>query len=280
MTQKDKIIDLLTSNKRMTQVQLAKSIYGDNLHTPNIHSALMELVKNDYVLRSGNNPSYYSLGSKNFEKRIADTKKRHKVLRDVSKDIISNDTINELDQTVLNSHSYGEENNLITDCFKAFPQNADLNVVAMKIGLIDITNSTNISRHKSRISVVDLAKSIISIPDIDIRLKNGDPNLVNEIAKTNGSINLFSFASKYCCYHNRNLYDNDDYSIYDSVLRDYLPLYFDDINKSQIDKWVKSYDYKSYNDYITTKLDELRINTPFRKRKFDHFVWFLNRNGE
>ena len=101
--------------------------------------------------------------------------------------------------------------------------------------------------------------------------------VVNEIARSNGKINLFSFASKYCCYHNRNLYGRDDYSILDTVLNEYLPRYFDDITKSQIQKWQNDFDYKSYNDYITRKLDVFCITVEHRKRKFDHFVWYKNR---
>ena len=101
--------------------------------------------------------------------------------------------------------------------------------------------------------------------------------LVNEIARSNGKINLFSFASKYCCYHNRNLYGRDDYSILDTVLKEYLPRYFDDITKGQIQKWQDSFNYKAYNDYITKKLDECGITVNHRKRKFDHFVWYKNR---
>ena len=48
---------------------------------------------------------------------------------------------------------------------KNFPFNTELAVVAMKIGLIDITNSTNISRYKSKISAVELAECIISIKE-------------------------------------------------------------------------------------------------------------------
>lgn len=147
----------------------------------------------------------------------------------------------------------------------------------MKIGLIDITNSTNISRYKRKISVVELAEIIASIPNIDERIKNGDPEVVSAIAKANGNINLFSFASKYCCYHNKNLYGKDDYSILDTVLKNSLPSLFNDIKKSDIKRWVDSYDYKSYNEYINRKLDEYGIDVPFRKRKFDHFVWFKNR---
>ena len=147
----------------------------------------------------------------------------------------------------------------------------------MKIGLIDITNSTHLSQYKNKISMVELSNIIAAIPNIDARIQMGDPEVVNEIARSNGKINLFSFASKYCCYHNRNLYGKDDYSILDTVLKKYLPRYFDDITKSQIQKWQDRYQYKEYNDYITRKLDELGIHTENRKRKFDHFVWYKNR---
>ena len=166
---------------------------------------------------------------------------------------------------------------MITRCLRKFPDNTDPDVVAMKIGLIDITNSTHLSQHKSYISMVELSNIIASIPDIDERIKTGDPEVVNLIARSNGKRNLFSFASKYCCYHNRNLYERDDYSILDTVLKEYLPRYFDDVTKNQIQKWQDSFNYKAYNDYITRKLDELGITVEFRKRKFDLFVWYKNR---
>ena len=125
--------------------------------------------------------------------------------------------------------------------------------------------------------MVELSNIIASIPDIDARIKAGDPEVVNLIARSNGKINLFSFASKYCCYHNRNLYERDDYSILDTVLKDYLPRYFGDVTRNQIQRWQDSFNYKAYNDYITRKLDELGITVEFRKRKFDLFVWYKNR---
>ena len=128
-----------------------------------------------------------------------------------------------------------------------------------------------------KISMVELANIIATIPNVDERIKNGDPEVVNIIARSNGKINLFSFASKYCCYHNSNLYENDDFSILDTVLKEYLPRYFDDVSREQIQKWQDTFNYKAYNDYITGKLDELRITVENRKRKFDHFVWYLNR---
>ena len=276
MSQKETIVNMLKTNGTMTQGALAEAIYGDKNHGPNIYATLIGLVKNGAVLRTGSNPSYYSLSGTEIiipEK----SQKSTKGYRDVSGDIITNEAMEEAEALVQGTDNYGPENELITRCLRKFPKNTDPDIVAMKVGLIDITNSTHLSQHKSKISMVELANIIAAIPYIDERIADGDPEVVNEIARSNGKINLFSFASKYCCYHNRNLYGRDDYSILDTVLKEYLPRYFDDITKGQIQKWQDSFNYKAYNDYITKKLDECGITVNHRKRKFDHFVWYKNR---
>ncbi|MDE6240981.1 MAG: hypothetical protein K2M08_01010 [Anaeroplasmataceae bacterium] len=255
----------------MTQGELSIAIYGDNRHMPNIYASLMNLVKIGIVNRTGEYPALYSLSGREYLE-ITKPKKEKTINL-----LMTNESIETVDAEVEATDNYGRENNLITECFKKYPNNTDIATVAMKIGLIDITNSTNISRYKRFISVVELAEIISLIPNIDERIKNGDPEVVTIIAKANGKINLFSFASKYCCYHNKNLYGRDDYSILDTVLKDSLPKMFTDIKKSNIQHWVDTYNYKAYNDYITRKLDEYGITISFRKRKFDHFVWFKNR---
>ena len=255
MSQKETIVNMLKTNGTMTQGALAEAIYGDKNHGPNIYATLIGLVKNGAVLRTGSNPSYYSLSGTEIiipEK----SQKSTKGYRDVSGDIITNEAMEEAETLVQGTDNYGPENELITRCLRKFPKNTDPDIVAMK---------------------VELANIIAAIPYIDERIADGDPEVVNEIARSNGKINLFSFASKYCCYHNRNLYGRDDYSILDTVLKEYLPRYFDDITKGQIQKWQDSFNYKAYNDYITKKLDECGITVNHRKRKFDHFVWYKNR---
>lgn len=276
MGQKETIVDLLKTNGTMTQLALAEAIYGDKNHGPNIYSALMGLVNSGAVLRKGSQPAYYSLSGADIVIPEKVTQPKNGV-RDVSGDEITNETIEEAGRIVAETDNYGPEMEMITRCLRRFPDNTDPDVVAMKVGLIDITNSTHLSQHKSKISMVELSSIIASIPDIDARIKAGDPEVVNLIARSNGRINLFSFASKYCCYHNRNLYERDDYSILDTVLKDYLPRYFGDVTRNQIQRWQDSFNYKAYNDYITRKLDELGITVEFRKRKFDLFVWYKNR---
>ena len=276
MGQKETIDDLLKTNGTMTQLALAEAIYGDKNHGPNIYSALMGLVNSGVVLRTGSQSAYYSLSGADIviPEKVTQPKKS---VRDISGDEITNETIEEAGRIVAETDNYGPEMEMITRCLRKFPDNTDPDVVAMKVGLIDITNSTHLSQHKSKISMVELSSIIASIPDIDARIKAGDPEVVNQIARSNGKINLFSFASKYCCYHNRNLYERDDYSILDTVLKEHLPLYFSDVTETQIENWRKAYNYKAYNDYITRKLDELGITVEFRKRKFDLFVWYRNR---
>ena len=276
MGQKETIVDLLKTNGTMTQLALAEAIYGDKNHGPNIYSVLMGRVNSGAVLRTGSQPAYYSLSGADIviPEKVTQPKKG---VRDVSGDEITNETIEEAGRIVAETDHYGPEMEMITRCLRRFPDNTDPDIVAMKVGLIDITNSTHLSQHKSKISMVELSSIIASIPDIDARIKAGDPEVVNLIARSNGKINLFSFASKYCCYHNRNLYERDDYSILDTVLKDYLPRYFGDVTRSQIQRWQDSFNYKAYNDYITKKLDELGITVEFRKRKFDLFVWYNNR---
>lgn len=277
MGQKEDIVNLLNMNRTMTQGALAEAIYGDKKHSPNIYAALKAMVDKGIIVRTGSNPSYYSLSDGEIKLPEKTKQPNKKEARDVSGDVISNESIEGIEALVQATDNYRPENDLITRCLKKFPLNTDPDVVAMKIGLIDITNSTHLSQHKSKISMVELANTIAAIPNVDERIKNGDPEVVNIIARSNGKINLFSFASKYCCYHNSNLYENDDFSILDTVLKEYLPRYFDDVSRGQIQKWQDTFNYKAYNDYITGKLDELRITVENRKRKFDHFVWYLNR---
>lgn len=276
MGQKEAIIDLLKTNGAMTQGAIAEEIYGDKGHAPNIYASLTGLVTAGMVVRTGSNPSYYALAGDEIviQEKQQQIKKEY---RDVSGDVITNESVEDAERMVQETENYGPENELISRCLHKFPGNTDPDLVAMKVGLIDITNSTHLSQHKSKISMVELANIIATIPNIDERIATGDPEVVNEIARSNGKINLFSFASKYCCYHNRNLYGRDDYSILDTVLKEYLPRYFEDVTKGQIQKWQDTYNYKAYNDYITRKLDELGIIVEHRKRKFDHFVWYKNR---
>lgn len=76
-----------------------------------------------------------------------------------------------------------EEETLLMDIFRKYPLNDNIETVAMKIAVLDMVNSTNFVRYKKKISLLEMATYICNITDFDERVKNGDPTLVNELAK-------------------------------------------------------------------------------------------------
>lgn len=180
MSQKEQLINLLTDNETMTQVELSEGVYGDRQHSSAIYASLMSLVEKGTVLRIGSNPSYYKLSGEEIIIPQQQSKSS-KEYRDVFGDVITNESIEAAEQDVQNTDNYGPENDLITRCLQKFPLNTDPDLVAMKVGLIDITNSTHLSQHKSMISMVELADIIASIPNIDERIAKGDPDVVKNI---------------------------------------------------------------------------------------------------
>ena len=190
---------------------------------------------------------------------------------------ITTENINSVHQQVLESTSYGANFSMIHNVLKRFPQNTERELVAMKVSLIDLTNSTNIGRHINKISLSEFVELILNIRDIDVRLAQGDPELVCQIARCNGKVNFFSFASKYCTYHNVDVYERDDYSIFDSVVKDALPYYIPKLTKATVNDWRETYNYAAFNDCIGKILDQNNIHIPYRRRKFDHFLWYANR---
>lgn len=190
---------------------------------------------------------------------------------------LTEENIEEQHKVVGASSNYGKEGLIIHDVLNAFPLHNDLNTIAMKIAVIDVTNSTHLSQYKSKLSLYDLAKVILEIPNFDERLANGDPELVNIIARNIGAVNMFSFASKYCTYHNVEIYERDDYSIFDGIVKNTLPYYVQGLTAHRIDKWRVNLDYEAFNECVGNLLDEHNIHIPFRRRKFDHFLWYANR---
>ena len=117
-----------------------------------------------------------------------------------------------------NDERYYLADKTIICLFEAFPENKYLEHILLKISVINDLYSTNI------LGTFNMARHIQQLV-IDCRLKQGDPLLVNEISsghgiiskKNNKEINFYSFATKYCNWHNR-----ENYAIYDSFVNKVL----------------------------------------------------------
>lgn len=189
--------------------------------------------------------------------------------------------INEQEKRVDDDKKYHDNGELLY-YINDHPKNDDYTIVLHKVILIDFTNSTQLGQHKKKFTVYDLAKRITDIPNLDERIEKGDPSVVDEIAELT-PINLFSFASKFCFYHNRK-----DYSIFDSVVTDTLPQYLD-VTKSYIkdckddkkDKTKKDNkkSYKDYRDVIDKLIKAYNLELePNIRQKLDHFLWYPNKD--
>lgn len=190
---------------------------------------------------------------------------------------ITTENIEKVHRLAITSPEYGSSFSLIEEILRRFPQNTDRDLVAMKVALIDVTNSTNLGKYATKITLAEFADYILSIPDFDCRVAQGDLDLVSQLSRNNGKINLFSLASKYCTYHNVDVYGRDDYSIFDGVVKRALPHYVHGLKESTVETWRKTYDYAAFEECIGNLLDQNGITIPFRRRKFDHFLWYANR---
>jgi len=174
---------------------------------------------------------------------------------------------------------YGPEGEIIKNALLKFPMNTDREIVAMKICLIDYTNSTNLAKFKRRVPLTKLVDIITGIKDFDQQVLEGKEELVENIAlqtKEAGD-NLFSFASKYCCYHNYYCYHRDDYSIFDRVLMNHLVDYDENANPKTIKMLKDECRYREYKDVITTILNRNHIVLANRRRLFDYLVRYYNK---
>lgn len=143
----------------------------------------------------------------------------------------------------------------ITKLFKTFPTNTDFEDILLKISVLNDLYSTNIY------GTYAMAKHIQSLK-IDSALKTGDPLVVNKIAlghgirssKTNRELNFYSFATKYCNWHNL-----EHYAIYDRFVEKVLMTY-----KKQDD----------FSDFTRT---DLKVFPTF-KRVIQDFITFYNLN--
>ena len=115
----------------------------------------------------------------------------------------SNAVVNEFIQRFNSDKRYYLADQAIINRFEAFPENIKLEDIILKISVLNDLYSTNI------FGTFIMAEHIQYL-NIDIQLKRGDPTLVNRFAlghginssRTNRELNFYSFATKYCNWHN------------------------------------------------------------------------------
>lgn len=152
---------------------------------------------------------------------------------------------------------------------------------------IDNENSTHLNSDK--VGREEVTKRVLNIDKdklIDY-LKNPkeDYELVNIIQKPNikDEKNHFSFATKFCHYLSLFLFNGEDvednFSIYDSILKKTLPKYIKRYLNEDVKEKEYENDYKKYMKYI----DDIRESASkiygekISRNGFDHLLWYYHK---
>jgi hypothetical protein len=159
----------------------------------------------------------------------------------------------------------------IVKLFEKFPENKLLQDILLKISIINDLYSTNI------FGTFLLAKHI-QRKRIDTALAKGDATVVNRIAtghgikkpRSDGDRNFYSFATKYCNWHNQN-----EYPIYDQFVHKALVAYK---NKDGFSKFEDS-DLRDYKSYKTIMIEFRKAYslTQHSLKEIDKFLWMYGK---
>lgn len=138
-----------------------------------------------------------------------------------------------------------------------YPNNNNLEEVLIKCAVIDNFSSTNV------FDLYKMADHIVG-KNIDKRLKNGDYTLVDDISKGGQKRTFYSFASKYCHYHNPK-----KFAIYDSYVAKVLCVFLD----------KKEDELRDYNTFMAA-LNDFSQRYSLKNYKYDDldkYLWRLGR---
>lgn len=157
------------------------------------------------------------------------------------------------------------------------------------IKIIDKQNSTHLTvsgnnegNNKGREMTSKYIFYEIGIEKLLSRIKDGDRSLVDDIAKN--SIKgryIISFASKFCAYMSRYMFDSDKFCIYDGVVSKILPYYYYEYveNNKKItvtNNMVKKNGYGWYINFVDEIIDNVKKEEKYNitRKDLDHLLWY------
>ena len=162
----------------------------------------------------------------------------------------------------------------LKELFTKYRQNDNEDKVLIKVKLLDSLYNTNIGMNTTAITV---ARHIVDL-GIDQRIENKKPDLtlVNEIAKVErkkgkskkDTVNLFSFATKYCSFHSP-----ENYPIYDKNVEKMLWHFKPNNNFKK--KKLKC--YPIFHAVLTEFIEHYKLNK-FDLKQIDHYLWLAGQD--
>ena len=147
---------------------------------------------------------------------------------------------------------------------RQYPNNNNLEEVLIKCAVIDNFSSTNV------FDLYKMADHIVR-KHVDEKLKKGDYSVVEDIAQVmfgDKKRKFYSFASKYCHYHNPEVF-----AIYDSYVAKVLCSFPNDFCKIKENKLKEN--YKTFMDTLHNFNEYYRLNLSIVN--LDKYLWQLGR---
>ncbi|MBX3193536.1 MAG: hypothetical protein KF727_00360 [Microbacteriaceae bacterium] len=187
---------------------------------------------------------------------------------------LTTDSVTAAHHAVQNDPKFGAYEKIAHDVYTRYGTNDDVALVTLKVAFVDSTNATNL-RMSSAFSYVHWANGIARL-DFDRRVQTFDQELVQAVAGIAGARHL-SFASKYVTYHNFHAYGRDDYVVFDSVVRKFLPRYLSEYGIKRTQKELL--EYLPYREAIDQLVSAARLDVPHPRRYLDHFIWWNHRGS-
>lgn len=145
-----------------------------------------------------------------------------------------------------------------------YPNNNKLEEVLIKCAVIDNFSSTNV------FDLYSMGEHIVG-KHVDEKLKKGDYSVVDDIAKVEiggKERNFYSFATKYCHYHNPNRF-----AIYDSYVAKVLCAFPNDFRKIR-EKDLRE-KYETFIDVLNGFRKQFNLELSFDD--LDKYLWRLGR---
>lgn len=160
--------------------------------------------------------------------------------------------------------SYRIQEDILQRLVKEYPDHKNKAAVEVKVKLLNLLYSTYI------LATNRMTAHILGINEIDARLKKGDKSLVEEIANIQiggKKYNFYSFATKYCAYHNP-----EAFPIYDNIVSKVLTM----LNKgkesdSAYEKKLRN--YAEYTQIYDTFMKDYGLWRYLTYRQVDAYLW-------
>ena len=167
-----------------------------------------------------------------------------------------------------NLEGYTSQEDALNKLFlELLPGNSEIADILSKASCLNDFYSTRI------FAIYPVAKRILSVKDLDKRLKAGNIKLVRELGNVKIGDNkryFYSFATKYCSHHNPIAFP-----IYDSYVEKVL-VYFNKVDKFSS---FKTKDLKDYRKFKGILLDFQRYYKleRFNLKEIDRYLWLLGK---